>query len=288
MGSKKSEKKKGFSPVSIIVLIIAVGIFCFAGYKLYGILKVYRDTDKEYDSIREKYTAPAEPAAEKTEEEEDPAKEDEKETIKPPIQVDWGELKDVNSDIVGWLYIDAVPDISYPVCKGEDNDFYLHRTFEKKQLFSGAIFEDYANSPYFNDPNTIIYGHNMKNGSMFGKLKRLKEEETLTADPYIWILTPDGNYRYQIFAVFETPYDSETYSQFTGSGFIVKEWAEKMKKQALTPSDVEVGGDDFYVTLSTCTTDSSKRCVAIAKLVSDERPDKHARRKITSASKKDK
>ncbi len=290
MNKDKSDKKKGLSPVSLVILIIAIGIFCYAGYNLYGILKVYHQTNKEYADIREQYTIPAEPVPDGadegesadggtgTEKEKDPS---------APFEVNWEELKAVNSDITGWIYIEAIPDINYPICRGEDNDFYLHRTFEKSYLFSGSIFEDYNNSPYFDDPNTIIYGHNMKNGSMFAKLKYLKDAEKLTENPYMWILTPDGNYRYKIFSVFDTPYNSDTYSQFTGSGVIVKDWAEKMKKQSYVPIDMEVSGDDLYVTLSTCTNDSTKRCVAIAKLISNERPEKHARRKITSASKKD-
>ena len=274
----------------MIIMIIAIGVFCFAAYNLYGILKVYHDTDKEYADIRDKYTTAVETESEPeegTEQETPQASEEEEPDVPPPLEVDWEDLKSANSDIVGWLYVDAIPDISYPICKGEDNDYYLHHSFEKKYLFSGTIFEDYNNSPYFKDPNTIVYGHNMKNGSMFGKLRRLKEAETLNADPYLWILTPYGNYRYRIFSVFETPYNSDTYTQFTGFGFIVKEWADKMHEQSLVPTDVELGEDDFYVTLSTCTSDSSKRCVAIAKCVSKERPNLNARRKITSASKKD-
>ena len=79
---------------------------------------------------------------------------------------------------MGWLRIRALG-ISYPVVQGEDNDFYLHRTFEKEDNFAGCIFVNCDNSGNFTDQNTIIYGHNMKDGSMFGKLKKFREEQIL-------------------------------------------------------------------------------------------------------------
>ncbi len=88
--------------------------------------------------------------------------------LKNPI--DFTQLLSVNSDIVGWLRIRAL-DISYPVVQGKDNDYYLHRTFEKTDNFAGCLFVNSYNMGDFTDQNTIIYGHNMKNGSMFGKLK---------------------------------------------------------------------------------------------------------------------
>ena len=83
-------------------------------------------------------------------------------TMKNPI--DFESLDAVNSDIIGWIRIGAL-DISYPVAQSEDNDYYLHRTFEKKDNFAGCIFVDFHNSSQFTDPNTIVYGHNMKDGS---------------------------------------------------------------------------------------------------------------------------
>ena len=279
--SGKKRKKSGSSAVFIIIMIIAACVFLFSAYKLYGILHAYHETDKEYDAIRNEYTSPYETAEDSSlisgEAASDPAGSDSGvyEDGIPPLSADWDKLKKTNEDIVGWIYVEALPDISYPVCRGEDNDYYLHRTFERQSIFSGAIFEDCHNSPYFDDPNTIIYGHNMKSGAMFGKLKQLKNEETFGKSPYVWILTPEGNYRYRIFAVFDTPYDSDVYTQFTGAGEIVSEWAEKMHKQSVIPTGIELKDDDYYITLSTCTSDSSKRCVAIAKCVSSERPVKH-------------
>ena len=96
-------------------------------------------------------------------------------TYQPP-EVDFEELQKMNSDVIGWIEVEAIPEISYPIVRGEDNDYYLHRTFKKANNSAGSIFVDYRNGQYFGDCNTIVYGHNMKNGSMFGKLKWLTEK----------------------------------------------------------------------------------------------------------------
>jgi hypothetical protein len=80
-------------------------------------------------------------------------------------------LAQINPDVYGWISI-AGTDINYPIVQGKDNDEYLHRTYKRENLFVGSIFMDYQNSADFSDCNSIIYGHNMKDGSMFGKLSR--------------------------------------------------------------------------------------------------------------------
>ncbi len=76
---------------------------------------------------------------------------------------------------MGWIYVEAVPDINYPIVHGKDNETYLHRTYEKNYNFAGTIFVDYENKGDFSDCNTIVYGHNMKNGSMFAQLKKFTQ-----------------------------------------------------------------------------------------------------------------
>ena len=266
-----------------IILIIAIAVFCYAGFQLYKIFHTYKASNDEYDKIASSYTMPYEGSSSNgsTDNSTDSSEKgikaeasgEEYEDADPPLSVDWEALKSINPDITGWIYIDALSSISYPVCKGTDNEYYLHKTFEKQDLFSGAIFEDYSNASDFSDPNTIIYGHNMKNQSMFGKLKFLKEQETFDKSHYMWILTPEGNYRYRIFAVFDTDYDSDVYTQFNGRGSIFPEWAEKMKGLSeVNAGDMTFNENDFVVTLSTCTSNDNVRCVVLAKCVSSDRP----------------
>ena len=132
--------------------------------------------------------------------------------------------------MIGWIYVDALPDISYPIVQGKDNQTYLHQTYEKNYNFAGTIFVDYENGRDFNDCNTLVYGHNMKNGSMFGHLKKFTEDEKLyNNDRYFWILTPDKNYRYEIISAYTTGVNSDTYTLFKGPGEEFAEYLETIK-----------------------------------------------------------
>ena len=272
--------KKGGSPVLTILFVIALGVFLFSAWKLYTIYSGYKAGVDEYNSLEEAYTK------DYTEEEDSSGPEEEEpapvgpsgrerliEDAEPPLTVDFDELKKINPEVVGWIYVDAFPEtISYPLLRGTDNDYYLHHTFKKQYLFAGSIFENFENRADFTDPNTIIYGHNMKNRSMFGNLKFLKEQERYDKDPYFWILTPQGNFRYKIYAVMDTPVNSDVYTLFSDGGPEVLEWMEKQQKASTVENDIPLEEDDLTVTLSTCTANSSVRCVVLGKLVSSARP----------------
>ena len=119
---------------------------------------------------------------------------------KCPIQVDFASLSAINPDIVGWVYIEDTG-VNYPVVQGEDNEYYLHHTFEGRENFSGAIFMDTTCSPDFSSDNSILFGHNLKTGEMFGALKKLYDTEynaeadwTKHPDKYPGLCTPDESY----------------------------------------------------------------------------------------------
>ena len=142
----------------------------------------------------------------------------------------------------------------------------------REDLFAGAIFMDYRNTGDFSDPVTIVYGHNMKDQSMFGTLKQLRSPEVFDSAPYFWILMPQADYRYHIIAAFETRYDSEVYTLFSGSGDRFLEWEEKMTALSEVKDEVPLGGNDQAVVLSTCAGDNETRFVVIGKCVSSVRP----------------
>ena len=265
MAKKKRKKQsKAASAFLTIAIILCLGVMGYSAYRLISTALEYRRGTEEYDSLRQ-YTAEAEAGPETAEgtivEEEE---EEESKLPKCPIKVDWDSLKKINEDIIGWIYIGAL-DISYPVVKGEDNDYYLHRTFERADNFAGSIFVEYQNSETFNDPNTIVYGHNMMNGSMFGKLKNLTgEEELYKKDPYFWILTPNMDYVYHMFSLRVTNTDSDVYTLFHGTDQSFVEWSEKMKKESSV--EIDLGEYEFttgscIATLSTCTGNDATRYV---------------------------
>lgn len=115
-----------------------------------------------------------------------PAQKGEAETEEGFFEVDFDGLKAQNPDVAAWIQIPAL-EVSYPVVKGTDNEYYLHHMFDGQEHKNGSIFIDYHNQADFTDHNTIIYGHNMKNGSMFGTLSRYQEESLYRVRIFIFM-----------------------------------------------------------------------------------------------------
>ena len=263
----EQKKKKKSDVLLTIALIAAIAVFCYAAFNLYHIYTEYRKGTDEYNQIEE--MAVTERDADSAEVAGPSAQ------IKPPIEVDFDKLKSVNEDVVGWIYVDALPDISYPIVKGKDNQTYLHQTYEKNYNFAGTIFVDYENSGDFSDCNTLVYGHNMKNGSMFGHLKKFREDDKLyKQDKYFWILTPERNYRYEIISAYTTGVNSDTYTLFKGPGEEFEKYLETIKGYSeIKTDDTNLTIKDRIVTLSTCTGNESTRFVVQGKRVDAEDTD---------------
>ena len=263
---EQKKKKKG-DVLLTIALIAAIVVFCYAAFNLYHIYTEYKKGTDEYNQIEE--MAVTERDADSGEAAGPNAQ------LKPPIEVDFDKLKSVNEDVVGWIYVDALPDISYPIVKGKDNQTYLHQTYEKNYNFAGTIFVDYENSGDFSDCNTLVYGHNMKNGSMFGHLKKFREDDKLyKQDKYFWILTPERNYRYEIISAYTTGVNSDTYTLFKGPGEEFEKYLETIKGYSeIQTDDTDLTIKDKIVTLSTCTGNESTRFVVQGKRVDAEDAD---------------
>ena len=263
----EQKKKKKSDVLLTIALIAAIVVFCYAAFNLYHIYTEYKKGTDEYNQIEE--MAVTERDADSAEVAGPNAQ------VKPPIEVDFDKLKSVNEDVVGWIYVDALPDISYPIVKGKDNQTYLHQTYEKNYNFAGTIFVDYENSGDFSDCNTLVYGHNMKNGSMFGHLKKFREDDKLyKQDKYFWILTPERNYRYEIISAYTTGVNSDTYTLFKGPGEEFEKYLETIKGYSeIQTDDTDLTIKDKIVTLSTCTGNESTRFVVQGKRVDAEDAD---------------
>lgn len=263
----EQKKKKKSDVLLTIALIAAIVGFCYAAFNLYHIYTEYKKGTDEYNQIEE--MAVTERDADSAEVAGPNAQ------LKPPIEVDFDKLKSVNEDVVGWIYVDALPDISYPIVKGKDNQTYLHQTYEKNYNFAGTIFVDYENSGDFSDCNTLVYGHNMKNGSMFGHLKKFREDDKLyKQDKYFWILTPERNYRYEIISAYTTGVNSDTYTLFKGPGEEFEKYLETIKGYSeIQTDDTDLTIKDKIVTLSTCTGNESTRFVVQGKRVDAEDAD---------------
>ena len=268
MTAKKKKKSGGI--FWKLLFLVALCVFCFSMYQLVNIYLGYKKGVDEYHAVAEATTVqssePLEVVEEKKDEEGNLIPEEEL-TVNPP-EVDFDALKAINDDVVGWLELEAIPSISYPIAQGEDNEYYLHRTIKKTYNFAGSVFIDSTNASDFSDCNTIIYGHNMKNGSMFGKLKQMYESKKYKDSKYLWICTPNGKYRYEIFSMQYAKVGSDVYTLFSAHDEQFEAYVKKMAIQSkVDMKALELGKDDYVVTLSTCTSDESVRFVVQARWV---------------------
>ena len=186
------------------------------------------------------------------------------EKMENPVNFD--ELLAINDEIIGWLEVESL-DISYPIVQAADNDFYLHRTFRKQDNFAGSIFLDCINRPDLSNRNNVIYGHNMKNGSMFGTLKKFREQETYDKSPYFWVYTPKKIYKYEIFSASVVGTYSDSYKVAFANSMEFQNFLNLAKQQSMIETKTQANFTDTVVTLSTCTGDTSTRFIVQGKRV---------------------
>ncbi len=221
-----------------------LGVAAFSGWKLWDIQQVYQVAENSYEDISTNFVSPVEPAADTAEDAQEAP-----ETV--PISVSFEELKTVYGDVVAWLYCADTP-IDYPVVQGTDNDYYLNHLPNGKSHIGGSIFMDYRAAPDFSGYNTVLYGHNMKNDSMFGSLSEYRKQEYYDAHPVFYLLTPEKDYLVELLSGCTVSIDSPLYTiPETAEGR--DELAKLAARYANFDSDVTVGEEDRLITLSTCT-----------------------------------
>lgn len=179
--------------------------------------------------------------------------EEESEVPVETFQLDWDALLAENEDVVGWIQFVEPSRINYPIVQGESNQTYLRHDWKGNRQSAGSIFLHKGNDPNFKDANSVIYGHRMRAGSMFGSLKKYKDQSFMNEYPYFYIYTPDGKKRtYEIFAYSKVKDGSTTYSLRFET---VKErltYYEDLINRAITKRDIDLDEFDTTVTLSTC------------------------------------
>ena len=228
--------------VSLVAVIVLIGRILYRYYDendtyaeaSAAYVQVVADTPPVEDTLAENISSPPE------------------EDIICPIQVDFDSLQALNEDIIAWLYCEGTV-IDYPVCKCEDDEFYLEHAYDRSPSHSGAIFLEAENFPDFSDTNNILYGHHMKNKTMFATLSYWAEQEYFEQHPYMWLLTPDQNYRIDLFSGYLTSALSDVYTIYQGYGMQLEEYLVKAAESSDFTSDVVIPEAGFsYVVLSTC------------------------------------
>lgn len=184
------------------------------------------------------------------------------------------ELKNMNKDFVGVL---SIPDtiINYPVMYTKGEDYYLRRSFDKKQSDAGTLFIDKHNNIDPIDDNIIIYGHNMKNGTMFHELLNYKKENYYKEHKYIYFNKVDDREKYEIISVFYSKVYYETDNVFKYYKFYnasneeeLNDYVKNIKKLSLYNTNVDAKLGDKFITLSTCEySQENGRFVVVAKKV---------------------
>ena len=226
--------------------------------------------EQEIQALQEKYTSGSGDTASMSDESELVTKTDndlETETEDDPnawyhdIDVDFAGLKEQNEDIVGWIYFEDEESISYPLLYSGD-DYYLRRNYLKEEETAGSIYIDGNNSPDLDDAHTLIYGHNMRNLSMFGKLKFYKtEEDYFENHRYFQLITENGAYRYEIFAYKDV--GTLTGGIYTTWKYVDEDFKDFVENTicqgSYVDADIDVDDETHIVTLSTCSYDSDVR-----------------------------
>lgn len=259
---KKTKKKKPYSKkrkiIDTIILVVAICVFCYAGYHLFEIYKANYDEKQETERLRELADVP------KNEEDLD------------AFRVDFDKLLAVNPDVVGWIVVKDT-EISYPIVKGVDNDYYLTHTFEKKSNYAGAIFMDYTASSDFSDLNTFIYGHNVYHGTMFAELANYMDASFFEKHPYVYLYTPQANYKLQVFSAYVDGADSSSYRMGFASMDDFQSYLNEVISKSRYTSGVEVSSNDRIVTLYTCSYENGQNPTNSEAQYIDERYYIHAK-----------
>ena len=186
---------------------------------------------------------------------------------KPDIEVNFDKLKQIYPDLVGWLYMQGGT-VHYPVMQGKDNDYYLNRLPDGKTNAAGSLFLDSRDSADCSQPNQVIYGHNMKNGSMFAFLLNYRDSAYYESNPYLFYFTQSGVYRAEIFAGIHTKSTDYVYARPQNEEEMTQ-YLSEMRRKSVFSSSVSVSGQDRVLVLSTCSgaVGSDDRFVVLAKLV---------------------
>ena len=247
--SKKTLKQKLINLVYIILLLTFVLMFVISAL---NIIKWYLG-NKENEEIKKEISKSI-------------TVNENEENVQDKYIVNFEELKQKNPDTIGWLKVNGT-DVEYTVVQTNNNDYYLTHNFEKKYNKSGWIFADYKNKLDGTDQNLVIYGHNIRDNSMFGTLRNvIKEEWYNNPENYkIIFITENETEIYEVFSVYQI--ENEDYyiqTKFRNETEFTK-FINTISLRSVKDFNVEVTGKDNILTLSTCANNDNYRIVLHAK-----------------------
>ena len=243
MRNKKNKSKKYKKTIlNLILYIILLSILIYSGIKIFKWYKDKTNNNKIAEQIKSTVIVEEENGDEYT--------------------VDFNKLKEQNNETIAWLKVNNT-NVEYPVVKGTNNSFYLNHSFDKSNNSAGWIFADYRNKFDNTDKNIVIYGHNMRDGSMFGSMlnilnaKWYENEENTN----ITLYTENEKCMYKVFSVYKI--ENEDYyikTEFKNDNEF-EDFIKTLKKRSVKDFNVDVSKDDNILTLSTCANNNKYRIV---------------------------
>ena len=221
-----SRSKKIRRAATKIIIICLLGIMLVSGWRVFTILRSYQADRSVYSKIAE---------------------------LAGNLEtgIDFDALREINPDFIGWLYYEGTV-IDYPVVQGENNDVYLSMLFDRTWGGCGTLFADCITEDPFRQFNTIVYGHHMKDGTMFACLKELRDPEYCAKNPKLKLITPEGVFDLEIWAFLNEPADSDIYMTNIKDEEVKQQYLDLTERLASYTTDVEVTTEDRLVMLSTC------------------------------------
>lgn len=245
MGRKRNKKYKK-AILNLILYIILLSILIYSGIKIFKWYKDKTNNNKIVEQIKSTVIVEGKNEGENKEE----------------YTVNFNKLKEQNNETIAWLKVNNT-NVEYPVVKGTNNSFYLNHSFDKSNNSAGWIFVDYRNKFDNTDKNIIIYGHNMRDSSMFGSMKNILNSDWYENEKNtdITLYTENEKCIYKVFSIYKI--ENEDYyikTEFKNDNEFEK-FIKTLKKRSIKDFSVDVSKDDDILTLSTCANNNKYRIV---------------------------
>ena len=245
--TEKDEKKGGNKAkrtITNIILVILLGVIAFSGWKIYNIMSAYSADRNSYDEISQ--------------------------AAQQGVfngEIDFDALKEINPDVVGWVYLKGT-NIDYPIVKAYDNSKYLHTLFNGNAGGAGTLFTDAGTMDPFNQFSTVVYGHNMNDGSMFHNLRKFKDPDFVKDHGTFDLILLDGKYHLEVYAFLNVASDSGIYRINVDGEDECQKFINLINSQASYVANMTLTPEDRIVLLSTCAYEfDNARYVIVGKMV---------------------
>ena len=250
----RRKKNKRYKKVilNIIIYMILLFVLIYSGIKIFKWYKDKTNNNKIAEQIKSTVIV------------EDKNEDENKEEY----TVDFNKLKEQNNETVAWIKVNNT-NVEYPVVRATNNSFYLKHSFDKSSNSAGWIFADCRNKFDNTDKNIVIYGHNMRDGSMFGSMlnilnsKWYENEENTN----ITLYTENEKSIYKVFSVYKIENEDYYIKTEFKNGNEFEGFIKNLKKRSIKDFNVDVSKDDNILTLSTCANNNKYRVVLHAKKV---------------------